>query len=197
MQGAVPFIKKTYTFHECITLEEKTGLRYEYFGGEIFAMAGGTTIHNEIVQNISTAMRHHFRPKGCKVFAENVKLEAIKDIYYPYPDVIVTCDELDLKEIKVVKSPVILVEVLSTSSIFYDKNVKLKKYQNIASLIYYLLVSQYERSVELYSRTAEKDIWTYQLFEDPSDIITFEKLGYSLTFQSIYDSIEFVEPEED
>lgn len=50
---ANPIINKTYhTFEEWIELEEVSSVRHDFYFGEIFAMAGGTTVHNLINGNI-------------------------------------------------------------------------------------------------------------------------------------------------
>ncbi|WP_394334307.1 Uma2 family endonuclease [Spirosoma aerolatum] len=43
---------KLYTFDEYVALERSEGIRYEYWDGEVIAMAGTTKRHNTIVQNI-------------------------------------------------------------------------------------------------------------------------------------------------
>jgi Uma2 family endonuclease len=90
----------------------------------------------------------------------------------------------------------ILVEVLSKSSATYDRDFKLRNYKNIPSLQYYMLVSQYEYYVELYTRTDQKDIWTYQSFEGPDAVIHFDRLDFTMPLASIYENIVFVAEEE-
>jgi Uma2 family endonuclease len=122
--------KKHYTVEEYFALEEISEIRHEYFNGEIFAMAGTTLNHNRIAQNIGFSLRSS-KKSHCDIFIENVKLEAIKDFYYPYPDVMLTCNLFDLREKNKIAHPSLIVEVLSTSTEKYDKTVKLKKYKAI------------------------------------------------------------------
>ncbi len=186
--------KKYYTVEEYFELDNHTEIRYEFYNGEVFAMAGGTKNHNRIIRTINNLLYNHFSPKGCDVFIESVKLEAIKDLYYPYPDVVLTCDERDFQEQYLVAYPTLIVEVLSQSTANYDKDFKLKKYQKIPSLQYYLLISQYEYSVEVFSRIDHSEVWTYQLFEAMTDRIVLKKLDYSLSLADIYANITFVPP---
>jgi Uma2 family endonuclease len=185
-----------YSFAEYLEMEEKSEIRHEYYDGEIFAMAGTTMNHNDIVDNVRTLFKGFFRPKGCRVFSENVKVEAIPNFYYPYPDVIITCAPDDISGTYIVKNPSILVEVLSKSSATYDRGFKLRRYKNIASLQYYLLVSQNEFYVELYTRTDQKDIWTYQTFDNANDIIRFDIVDFEIQLSSIYENIQFIPEEE-
>ncbi|MHA4737856.1 Uma2 family endonuclease [Dyadobacter sp. MSC1_007] len=192
--GHAQVSEQKYTVEEYFEMEEKSEIRHEYYDGEIFAMAGTTMNHNDIVDNVRSVMKGVFRPKGCRVFAENVKVEA-SALYYPYPDVIVTCAPGDISGTYVVKHPSILVEVLSKTSAIYDRDFKLRKYKEIPSLQYYLLVSQNEYLVELYTRTAQEDIWTYQNFENENDVIRFESFNFEMSLKDIYENITFVPDE--
>ncbi|MBB3836365.1 Uma2 family endonuclease [Runella defluvii] len=183
--------KKHYTLEEYFELDNQSEVRYEFYEGEVFAMAGTSKNHNIITDNIQSALKRVFRPKGCDVFSESVKLEAIKNAYYPYPDVMVSCDERDKEDEYVVAYPSVLVEVLSKSTAEYDKDFKLKKYKKIPSVQYYLIVSQYECSVELYSRTDNPELWLYQTYEKLTDTISFDRLGFTLAVSTIYESVRF------
>src|SRR5580658_3764330 len=77
--------------------ELKSEIRHEYIGGLVYAMAGTSSEHNLICQNLLIALRAHLRGKPCQVFMESLKLRlrtANEDIFY-YPDLIVTCDPRD------------------------------------------------------------------------------------------------------
>ena len=200
--GAVEKIQKNYiSVEEYFEMEEQSEIRHEYYDGEVYAMAGTTLVHNAIVQNIARDLYSKFNPKGCKVLVEAVKLEAIKRFYYPYPDVMLTCDEEDKKAEYFIKNPTLLVEVLSKSSIKQDRIFKLRRYKTIPSLQYYLIVSQYEYLVELYTRFDDSSSWLYDVYENKDDVIIFEKINLSLSLSSIYEGIvmreEDKEKEED
>jgi Uma2 family endonuclease len=121
---------------------------------------------------------------------ESVKLEAIKDKYYPYPDVMLVCDPTD-NDPHIVKKPVLIVEVLTSSTSAYDRTFKLRRYRNIESLEYYLLVSQYEVFVELYARTTNSQMWLYSCHENIEDMIDFQSLNFQLSLKSLYENIIF------
>lgn len=191
--------KKRYTVEEYFALEETSEIRQEYFDGEIFAIAGTTLNHNRIAQNVGFSLRKS-KKSYYDIFIENVKLEAIKDFYYPYPDVMLTCNPFDLKQKNKIAHPSLIVEVLSTSSGTppaekYDKTVKLKKFKAIASVQYYMLISQYEMSVELYSRVNDA-LWTYEEFTKPNAVINLEKSEINISLSDIYENIIFESEEE-
>jgi Uma2 family endonuclease len=189
--SALEKTKKQYiTVEEYFAMEEQSEIRHEYFDGEVFAMAGTSLNHNEIVQNIAGKLRTEFRPKGCKILVESVKLEVIKRYYYPYPDVMLTCDKEDSNAEYLIKNPILIVEVLSKSTMSHDRIFKLRRYKTIPSLQYYLIVSQYEHLVELYSRFDDSSSWLYDIYENKEDIISFQKLNLTLSLSDIYEAIE-------
>jgi Uma2 family endonuclease len=180
LMGQTQIAEKKYTVSEFLEMEEKSEIRHEYYEGEVFAMAGTTMNHNRIVGRLRGFLESIFLPKGCDVFAENIKVEVIENFYYPYSDVIVTRAPEDINGTYIVKYPGILVEVLSKSSANYDRGFKLRRYKEIASLQYYILVSQFECLIELYTRTNQEGVWTYQSFDNTNDIISFNLLDFTM-----------------
>ncbi len=187
--GQAQIEKKYYTVEEYFEMEETSEIRHEYYDGEIFAMAGGSLNHNRLVRRVGNLIERQAK-NHCGVFTENVKLEAIKNFYYPYPDIMLTCNPFDLRQKNKILNPSLIVEVLSKSTENYDKTIKLKKYKAIASVQYYMLVSQYEASVELYSRVSDF-LWNYEEFNELNPTIHLEKLEINLSLSDIYENIIF------
>lgn len=181
--------KKYYTVEEYFQHEEESEFRSVFFEGELFPVAATTRRHNYIVQNIATNIRNIFRERGCEVTTENVKVEAVENKYYPYPDIMLTCDPNDNDNL-VVKKPTLLIEVLSPGTESDDRSFKWLRYRKIPSLRYYLLVSQSEILVEMFSRNDNNSLWLFQEFTDIQDIIKFDNLDFELPLQVIYDKIQ-------
>lgn len=192
--GCEQLIQLRMTVEEYFELEEQSEIRHEYYDGEVYAMSGTTLNHNSIVGSVWGVFRSFFRQRGCRVFGESVKL-TVSDKYYLYPDIIVTCAEKDTSATYMVEHPSILVEVSSKTTGARDRGVKLKQYKTIASLQYYLLVSQLEYSVELFSRLDGGHLWTYRSFESVEDIIRFDAFNFEMSLQAIYEDIEFADNE--
>ena len=189
--------KKYISVEEYFEMEKHSEIRHEYYNGEVFAMAGTSINHNRIVQNLSGVLRPIFRQRGCEVLLESVKLEAIKHFYYPYPDLMLTCDTQDMDAEYIIKKPTLIVEVLSKSSVLNDRVAKLRRYKNIPSLQYYLIVSQHEFVVESYSRVDDSTSWLYDVYEDQNDIINFPKLDLKLSLSDIYEGIKMREEDKE
>ena len=186
---------KKYSFADYMAMEELSEERHDYYYGELFAMAGSTKNHNNIILNIGILLKAN-KKSCCDVFIDGMKLEIEKNQFYVYPDLIYTCNDNLKGDDLYVKNPSLIFEVLSDSTTSYDKDVKLKYYKRIKSLNYYVLVAQKEIRVEVYSRIDDTEIWQYQTFETTNEIIEFDRLGFSLPVATIYDSMEF-EPAKD
>lgn len=184
--------KRKYTYAEYLQLEHDTQIRHEFWNGEVFAMAGGTGNHNRIGLKIASILSAKFEPLGCKVFFNDVKLELQEENYYVYPDVILTCDKDD-NDPYLVKKPSLIVEVLSTSTEAYDRSIKLAQYRKIKPLRYYLLVAQNKPSVEVYGRTADDAVFTYEVYENLNENIQLPALEIVLPMSEVYKYIEFVD----
>lgn len=183
---------KKYSFAEYMAMEETSVERHDFYHGELYAVAGATANHHQIAQNINVALISRFKPEGCFVSLEGVRLELSEENFYLYPDVFLTCDERDKQNNLFKKFPSIIFEVISESTVVYDREVTLKYYRRIESLNYYVLVSQKEISVEVYSRIDNSQIWKYQSFETTNEVIEFDRLGFSISVATVYDGIVFV-----
>ena len=187
--------RKLYTFDEYLELERTEGIRYEYYDGEVVAMAGSTKRHNLIVQSLSRILYPIARKKGCQVFTENVRQKLRTGQRYVYPDVIYTCDPGDLTDDSdsSVRLPCLLIEVLSDSTEQDDYKDKRFEYYKLPSLQCYMLVSQKTYRVEVYERNV--DFWKYRVFEGLEARIYLENLDITLLLADIYDGLpELVTP---
>jgi Uma2 family endonuclease len=141
------------TLAEFLAWEATQELRHEFVDGEIFAMVGATRAHNLIATNLLVTLRAQLRGRGCQTFVEGVKLVAEEQCFYP--DVIVTCARNDTDP-QLVRYPVLLAEVLSSSNEAYDRGKKWHEYQRLLpSLQTYLLVAQDEVRVDLFRRSGD------------------------------------------
>ncbi len=141
--SAIPIHKMT--MEEYIEFDKNAEGRYEYFAGEVFAMAGGSPEHTRIGGNVFGTLREKLRGTHCEAFTADLRLKVSAALPYRYPDVSVVCGEAQYEEVQGVKlllNPVLLVEVLSSSTAEYDLGEKFTEYKSIPSFQEYLVVSQ-------------------------------------------------------
>ena len=52
-----------YTIEEYLKLEESSGVKHEFYDGEVFAMSGGTLNHSLIANNVGRTLGNVFNSK--------------------------------------------------------------------------------------------------------------------------------------
>jgi len=179
---------------EYLIWEVQQPIRYEYVGGQVFAMTGGTLPHNSIALNLASLLKNHLRGKGCKVFIADAKVGISKDGPYYYPDVMVTCDSADKSAIQAVYHPCLIVEVLSPGTQQIDQGRKFKNYRQIDTLSEYVLIETETMNVECY-RLNEKKKWelnVYSLEEDQENIeVNFSSVDLRCPISALYEDVVF------
>ena len=180
---------KLFTVEEYIEFEEKSEIRHEFHEGHLYPIEATSRVHNEIIQNAVALIRPVFLKRGCKIYHENVKLQIYEKGKYIYPDVALTCDERDKTLPFIIKYPSLVIEVLSKSTASHDKTTKFEFYRSLPSVQYYLTVESRWQSVELYSRTEKKNVWTIQSYSEPTEIIELPKLDFQITFEDLYEGL--------
>mgnify|MGYP001424265226 CR=1 FL=1 len=140
-----------------LQIERDADQRHEWLDGEIFAMSGGTIAHARLAGAMIIALGTHAQKCGCAVLTSDAKLRVLATGLATYPDVSLVCGpiEYDPEDRNNFTNPAVLVAVLSDSTEAYDRGAKFRHYREVPSLRDYVLVSQHERRVEVYSRDAQ------------------------------------------
>jgi Uma2 family endonuclease len=166
-------------------------VRYEFYAGTIQMMAGGSKEHDDIAFNLRAALKQHFYSGPCSVQGSDMRVQ-LNENFYVYPDVTVTCDVADRRRgNKLIRSPRIVVEVLSPSTEKNDRTDKFAAYQACPTIEEIVLVSQFAPHVEVYRRS--DDGWRTELY-GPDEEIRLESLDISISIDEVYAGIDFNEP---
>jgi Uma2 family endonuclease len=182
-----PIARHRYTFADYLALEECSNVKHEYFGGEIYAMAGGTPEHAALAAACSATLLDQLRGGPCRVYSSDLRVRVLSTGLAAYPDVTVVCgpSERDPESSSTVTNPRLIVEVLSDATRDYDCGEKLENYQRIPSLEMVLLVDHEERRVELHARASDGS-WTRST-ATRGQRLALEPLGCELDVDSLYD----------
>jgi Uma2 family endonuclease len=174
-------LPEPWTVEEFLAWEREQEERYEYVGGVVRMMVGGTLDHNTIALNIASRLRTLLAGGPCRVFMEGVKV--VSDAATMYPDVVVTCAPGSGRS-DVVSEPEVVVEVLSRSTQGFDRGPKLDAYQQIPSLKQYVLIAQEEIRVSVYDR--DEGGWRYRILQELDANLGFAVGGAAMTLAEIY-----------
>ena len=178
----------TVTLDDFIAAAEATGERLEFVDGRIVALAGTSLEHGLIVTRLVNALSNQLADRPCGVVSQGTLVRANVGENTFLPDVVVWCGEPERERIRgvdLVLNPVLLVEVLSSSTEDYDHGKKWENYRRIPALQDYLLVSQTRRRVERYSRQGD-GFWLFSETMGPDEEIRIEALGVTVRLAEIY-----------
>ncbi len=111
--------------------------------GEIYAMAGASETHNTITHTLGSAIDNALKGT-CRVWQSAMKVVGKTNDNKPfayYPDIMAACGE-NTDDPYYRTNPILIVEVLSSSTKRVDLQEKFDNYTQIPSLLEYVVVSQ-------------------------------------------------------
>lgn len=161
--------------------------KHEYVRGEVFAMVGARQEHVVVAGSLYAHFRQHVHGTRCRAYISDMKLEVLAADAVFYPDVMVSCDEADRRAEVALRSPCLIVEVLSDATAAYDRGAKFAAYRQIASLQDYLLVDIDARRLELFSRQPAGWVLTESTPDQPA--VVLGSVGYTLTTAAAFEDL--------
>ena len=161
-----------YTLEEYFALEKAGEARYEYWDGDIVCMSGGTPKHYILSSNIHLKIGRQLEGKKCQAFTEGIPIKTPKLPPYRYADMSVVCGDSqfeNMRGIYALVNPLLVVEVLSSTTEEVDKKEKRIAYQALRSLQEYLLIAQDAPQITQYIR--QGDFWVVKDYAGLSEVI--------------------------
>ena len=183
--------RKAMTVDEFLNWENQQELKYEFDGFAPVAMTGGTQEHALIQINLTTALRVRLRGGPCRVVGSELKISVAGSIRYP--DAYVYCSEPPRGTL-VVTEPVVVFEILSSSTSLIDRIDKNREYRDTPSIQRYVMLEQDRQGVTVFTRT--NDDWVGHLLEGDA-VLSMPEIGVDLPLSEIYEGITFPPPEPD
>jgi Uma2 family endonuclease len=175
-----------YSFQDYLGVEQISTVRHEFLNGEIYAMAGGSILHAGLSAAVLAALHAQLGGR-CRVYSSDLRIRVRATGLATYPDVTVVCApaEADPDSADTVANPTVVVEVLSPSTLDYDRGEKFEHYRQIPSLQAVIYVAQDTRRLELRAR-APGGAWSTTA-AGPGDALEVAALGCFLSVDRVYD----------
>ena len=183
----------SYTLEEYYGLLESSDRRWEYWDGELVCMAGGSPEHAMIASRVLVSLAKRLDEQGCEVFGSDLAIKTPSLPPFRFPDISVTCDKPVFEKVnrfKALANPIVLIEVLSTSTEHLDREPKRLAYQSLASVQEYLLVAQRIPHVTHFVRKGKR--WQRYEYDDLEAVIQLSSIACELPLREIYRGIEFL-----
>jgi Uma2 family endonuclease len=184
--------KPRLTPEEYLAIERKAEFKSEFYGGEMFAMAGASRRHNLIGLNIAGSLLRQLAGRPCETYHTDMRVRVTATGLNTYPDVTVVCGKrefLDTHE-DTLLNPTVLFEVLSPSTESYDRGRKFDHYCQIESLQEYVIVAQAKPYVLRFTRDAEGE-WRVRMSSELTDSVELGSIDCKLALAEIYNRVEF------
>jgi Uma2 family endonuclease len=177
------------TAAEYLEGELRSENRHEFVDGRIYAMAGASLRHNEICLDAAILLKDHLRGGPCRTFIEAVKVQIADDLgeSYYYPDVVVTCEAADDNS-HIVRSPNLIIEVLSPSTSRNDRGEKLATYKRMPSVEEIVYIEQDWPEILVLRRS---DGWKKHIYSQPESPVHLESIDLTVTVSDFYRSAPF------
>ena len=175
-----------FTPEEYIASERKAMVKSEYLKGQIIAMSGASLVHTRITLDIATELNIQLRGGDCEVITNDMRVKTGPKGAYFYPDVVAFCGDPQFEDnvFDTLLNPILVIEVLSSSTEVYDRGEKFSHYQELASLREYILVSQDRVRVEQYRLL--KTQWVETEYQRYEDVLPLVSIGCELPLRDIY-----------
>jgi len=167
-----------------LEIERGNDFKSEYIDGAMIAMAGGSPRHNRIGANVVRRLDAALDSAECTTLSSDQMIWAPWGKYF-YADAAAFCGKGNFFD-GILLNPSVIFEVLSPSTESVDRGVKLSSYRKIESLVHYVLISQDEPHVEVYSK--QGDIWTLDKYDGLGARVSLTALGIELLLSDIYNA---------
>ena len=148
--------QKRISFEEYERMEALSDERLEYYDGIVVRLESPSMQHELIVTNVGDALAASVRERGCRKFTNATVITPGRPHGFK-PDLAMSCDAVDLglgehQRACRLRSPSMIVEVLSKSTSTVDLGDKLLEYSRLTSLALYLVIDSRRRWSVYYER---------------------------------------------
>lgn len=170
--------------------DQHSDTKLEYYAGTVVAQAGSTARHNLIAANLIGHLFPQVRRSGCRIFPSDMRVQAVDQSVYTYPDITVVCGAPQYADPgqMTLLNPTVIIEVLSPTTQARDRSEKLLYYRQIESLQAYILIAQHTAYAQCYTRQTAH-FWYVHLADALTDQIAVAPIGCALALADVYEGI--------
>jgi Uma2 family endonuclease len=153
-------------------------------------MTGASQAHDRVVVNIIASLHRQLRMGSCRPTTDDLAVR-IPAGNPRRPDITVECGQAGRRELAV-REPRVVVEVLSPSTMSFDRFRKVVEYQTIPTLFHILLVDTEAPRIDMISRTADGG-WTNSQHDGVGERVELTAINASLSRSDVFEGVAFDE----
>ena len=191
-EPSVAYSKRHFTIAEYLEMEKASQEKHEYFHGEIFAMSGASTNHNEIFSSLFFEIASKLKGKACRPYGGDMRMQIPQNDLFTYPDISIYCNGVKASEVddETFIEPTAIIEILSPSTKNYDRGHKFDLYKDVPSLKEYILIDSESVFIEAFHTDYNRN-WEVIEYNELSDSLKFVSMGFEVSLKDIYNHVKF------
>jgi Uma2 family endonuclease len=177
-----------YSVADYVRIEEDSELvKHEFDNGQIRAMSGGTFLHARLPMALVMQLGPQLQGRPCAIVSGDSRIRIKSAGLITYPDLSIMCtnEVMDDEDPLAQTNPLVVVEVTSKSSERYDRGKKRLAYQQLESLREYVIVSQREPAIDVYTRAADGS-WPEPVRSGPGERARLQAIGCDIDVDALY-----------
>ncbi|MDX2196852.1 MAG: Uma2 family endonuclease [Cytophagales bacterium] len=174
-----------------LEMERALPQKHEYYRGEIYTMGGESFRHTKIASNMHIYIGNFLRKKPYDIFFSDLRVHIPKAQFYSYPDLVIICGEPQYadNQFDTITNHKIIIEILSPSTEYNDKEVKFGLYTFSESFEEYILVHLSKPEIEVYHKV--QGSWLYDTNSGIDKELYINKIDCLIPFAEIYNGVIF------
>ena len=179
---------KPMMLDEFLIWEDGTDTRYELIGGFPVAMAPPAQAHGILCATLGAMIDAGLRSRRpCRAQVEaGIPRSDRNDTCY-IADLAVTCRPHE-RGVRLVRDPILIVEILSPGTERHDRRTKVPAYREIESVQEILLIDSESPYAEIYRR--QGDAWFIEIVRGQAAALYLSSLELRLPMAELYEGIE-------
>jgi len=150
-------------------------------------MTGATQRHDRVVVNALAGLVNQLRGKPCRPMTDDVAVR-IPSGNIRRPDITVDCGKGSDREMTATE-PRVVIEVLSPSTLSFDRFRKVEEYKTVGSMQVIVLIDTEAPQVTVHRRTAE--VWSAETVEGIDAAIELQEIDARLQLADLYEGVSF------
>jgi Uma2 family endonuclease len=183
---------KDMTVDEFLKWEDGTDTRYELVNGSVVAMAPPMPAHGRLAARLAGAIDAALRARPpCFVQSEAGIVRSDRNDTCYVADLAVSCVPLRAED-RLIKEPILIVEVLSPSTAAFDRQTKVADYRRISSVQEILLIDSESVFAEVLRR--DGDHWITEIVQGPAATLTLGSVPVRTAMAELYEGIPLPAP---
>jgi Uma2 family endonuclease len=150
-------------------------------------MTGATQRHDRVVVNTLANLVNQLRGKPCRPMTDDVAVR-IPSGNIRRPDITVDCGKGSDRDMTAAE-PRVVIEVLSPSTLSFDRFRKLEEYKTVASMQAIILIDTESPQATVHRRIGQG--WSATTVEGVDAVIELQEIDVRLRLADLYESLSF------